>query len=108
MWLFQFRFNVITDRTIHSTNYTRPATETEGRFFVSVPLDREERDHYQLIIVAQDITFTPLLGYANVTINILDINDNHPVFVNDFKITYNVTEGPLLPEQNLLERLTVS
>ena len=102
------RFHVTTDRTIHSTNHTRPATETEGRFFVDVPLDREERDIYHLLIVAEDITFTPLLGYANVTINVLDLNDNNPIFLNDLKITFNVSEGSLLPEQHLLERLSVS
>ena len=75
---------------------------------MSVPLDREERDIYQLLIVAEDITFTPLLGYANVTINVLDLNDNNPVFLNDVKVIFNVTEGSLLPEETLLERLTVS
>lgn len=107
-WPIQFRFYVTTDRTIHSTDYTRPSTETEGRFFVGVPLDREERDIYNLIIVAEDITAIPLLGYANVTIRVLDINDNPPVFLNDIKVTFNVTEGSLLPEQHLLERLSVS
>lgn len=86
----------------------RPVTETEGSFYVSVPLDREERDHYQLLIVAQDITATPLLGYANVTITVLDLNDNNPVFINDYKVTFDVREGSLLPEEHLLERLTVS
>jgi len=98
----------MTDRTIHSTDHTRPPTETEGRFFVDVPLDREERDVYNLLIVAEDITFTPLLGYANVTIYITDLNDNPPIFVNDDKVTFNVSEGPLLPTEHLLERLSVS
>ena len=106
-WPMQFRFSVSTDRTIHSTDYTRAPTETEGSFFVSVPLDREERDIYYLTIVAEDITFTPLLGYANVTIYVSDLNDNNPVFLNDDKVIFNVTEGSLLPEQHLLERLSV-
>lgn len=58
--------------------------------------------------MAEDITFTPLQGYANVTINILDVNDNNPVFINDAKITFDVDEGPLEPAQQLLEHLTVS
>ena len=107
-WPIQFRFAVTTDQTIHSTDYTRAPTETEGSFFVSVPLDREERDIYYLTIVAEDITFTPLLGYANVTIYVSDLNDNSPVFLNDDKVIFNVTEGSLLPEQHLLERLSVS
>ena len=102
------RFRVTTDQTIHSTDHTRPPTETEGRFFVDVPLDREERDIYHLLIVAEDITPVPLLGYANVTINVLDVNDNNPIFLNDFKVTFNVREGSLLPRELLLERLTVS
>ena len=60
------------------------------------------------MIVAEDITFTPLLGYANVTINVLDLNDNNPIFQNDFKVTFDVNEGSLLPEDLLLERLSVS
>ena len=58
--------------------------------------------------MAEDITLTPLLGYANVTINVQDLNDNSPIFDPDFKVTFNVTEGSLLPEQLFLESLSVS
>ena len=51
-------------------------------------LDRESRDTYSLIIVAEDGGSPALTGTMTVSISIDDTNDNAPVFT---QTTYNVT-----------------
>ncbi|OUC45888.1 putative cadherin domain protein, partial [Trichinella nativa] len=44
------------------------------------PLDREKKDLYILNISATDGGVPPLTGYTTVFLNVLDSNDNPPVF----------------------------
>ncbi|XP_026094148.1 protocadherin alpha-3-like [Carassius auratus] len=51
-------------------------------------VDREITTTYKLLLTAVDGGNPPKSGILNITITILDINDNHPVFSRD---TYSVT-----------------
>ena len=73
----------------------RPPTRTTGVFASRVAFNREDVDRYDLILRASDITFTPLIGYANVTILILDQNDNDPIIDGPTKLYFSFPEcGP--------------
>jgi hypothetical protein len=62
-----------------------PAT---GELRVSAPLDREAVPQYSLTIRAQDRGSPSLATVATVSIDILDVNDNDPIFSQS---TYSVT-----------------
>ena len=44
-------------------------------------VDREVREQYTVVVVAQDLGRPPQLASRLLTINITDIDDNPPVFV---------------------------
>lgn len=68
-------FNVITDR-ISDGNFTAIITLIK-------PLDYETRSSYILTIVAEDdATLNPLSSVTTVSINIVDVQDQEPVFLN--------------------------
>ena len=46
------------------------------------PLDREKRDFYILSISAYDGGIPQNVGYSAVLVNVTDVNDNFPVFIN--------------------------
>ncbi|XP_062859536.1 protocadherin-15b [Trichomycterus rosablanca] len=52
----------------------------DGGIWTSVPLDRELREHYELVVEAWDAAPDPRRTSASVSITVLDINDNSPVF----------------------------
>ncbi|XP_038154999.1 protocadherin-20 [Cyprinodon tularosa] len=51
-----------------------------GLVSASVPLDRELNNVYKLLVSAQDSGSPPLESQASIIINILDQNDNAPIF----------------------------
>jgi protocadherin-16/23 len=48
-----------------------------GKVILQKPLDYEERQEYQLKILASD---TAHVAQTTLTIRVLDINDNYPIF----------------------------
>ena len=54
-----------------------------GYLYTQGQLDRELSDHYTVIVVAMDNGIPPRSSTATVQINILDENDNSPVFQED-------------------------
>ncbi|XP_076467630.1 cadherin-related tumor suppressor-like [Babylonia areolata] len=54
----------------------------DGTIFIAHTLDRETRDMYSLMIQVQDCGDRPRSSTANVTIYVLDANDNSPAFAN--------------------------
>lgn len=44
------------------------------------PLDREEKEEYNLTIIAKDHGSTPLISYSHVIVKVTDVNDERPVF----------------------------
>jgi hypothetical protein len=62
--------------------------------YVAKQLDREIRDHYQLTVVATDHGVERRSSAVNVTVNILDNNDNKPLFVNTTYTMYIKENSP--------------
>ncbi|XP_039518914.1 protocadherin gamma-A11-like [Pimephales promelas] len=55
------------------------------------PLDREKNSEHRLVLTAVDGGIPPKSGALNITVSVLDINDNRPVCIKDI---YSIT----LPE----------
>ncbi|XP_045494732.1 cadherin-related tumor suppressor [Colias croceus] len=55
--------------------------EATGQLFINKPLDRETTDRYRLVVVAHDSGQTVRLSATTtITVDVLDENDNAPVF----------------------------
>ncbi|XP_077448676.1 protocadherin-16-like isoform X2 [Stigmatopora argus] len=58
--------------------------ERTGHISTSAPLDREKQASYSFLVFASDLSpALPRNSSAQVTITIMDINDNAPVFIQD-------------------------
>lgn len=56
------------------------STSTRGRIVTAQPIDREEIALYQLSLIAEDVSDSPLSESIPVMISVLDVNDNFPLF----------------------------
>ena len=68
----------------------------DGNLYIASELDRETKDFYHLTVVAEDQGIPSRSSSANITIQILDANDNSPVFSNQSYTMYvmeNETPG---------------
>lgn len=54
-----------------------------GMIRVIESLDHETMSEYILTIIAHDRSAAPLSSSTYVTVNVTDVNDNHPEFVQD-------------------------
>ena len=86
--------------------HLRPPTVTRGRIYTTQELDREEVASYELTIVAQDTSLQPLSATAQLTISVLDINDNAPQFEMDV-FTIEVSEETLLEGSEVITEISV-
>eukprot|EP00794_Sanderia_malayensis_P020074 gene20074-22044_t len=64
-----------------------------GSIHIASSLDRENKSSYSIVVMASDKSVTPLLGFARVTVAVLDINDNKPSFLE--------LNGPLYIMENM-------
>ncbi|XP_057884622.1 protocadherin-15 isoform X1 [Melospiza georgiana] len=55
---------------------------SNGSIYTAVKLNREVRDHYELIVEATDGAVDPRRSTITLAIKVLDIDDNSPVFTN--------------------------
>ncbi|KAJ8412516.1 hypothetical protein AAFF_G00128520, partial [Aldrovandia affinis] len=70
-----------------------------GWITVLAPLDREKRATYSFLVCAMDSSpAAPHNTTARVTINILDVNDNAPFFIQD-PLVINVSSGSVSANQ---------
>ncbi|KAJ8248370.1 hypothetical protein GJAV_G00241300 [Gymnothorax javanicus] len=65
---------------------------SNGSIFTAARLDRETRDHYDLIVEASDGAVDPRRSTIALSIEVLDINDNSPVF-SQASYTANLPEN---------------
>lgn len=67
-----------------------------GWLYLRNSLDRETKDHYTLSIIATDNGTPSESATTRVVIDVLDANDNDPIFTHDFyefKIEENLQRG---------------
>ena len=83
---------------------SQPPIVTRARLVSQVPFDREEREMYQLSILAMDMSDQPLNMSIPVTVTILDRNDIQPAFADD-SYNFNILEAT---RQMLVTELSVS
>ena len=58
--------------------------DQSGRLYNLEPLDRELKDKYILRIFATDQGYPPLTGIATLNLELIDVNDNHPIFADSY------------------------
>lgn len=69
-----------------------------GEIYTASSIDREERDLYQLVVIALDMGQPALSSQVSLTITVLDENDNRPEFeqhVYDFSVFENQPSGEI-------------
>nr|CAD7403376.1 unnamed protein product [Timema cristinae] len=82
---------------------------TSGEIFVYKPLDRDlpnGRPQWRFTVFAQDEGGEGLVGYADVQVNLKDINDNAPVFLHGTyfgNVTENGTAGMAVMTMNAID-----
>lgn len=73
----------------------------------NITIDREEKDHYRLTVAATDQGIPSLSGTATVSIQIDDINDSQPEFLNPIQ-TVSVPEsasvGTVIAEMTAVDK----
>lgn len=72
--------------------------QTSGVIFVQEDLDFETNEIFSFVVVAQDLGVPSLSATADITVFILNVNDNPPVFV-PISFSFLVEEGSALQEQ---------
>ncbi|XP_057214580.1 protocadherin-15b [Triplophysa rosa] len=82
----QVRYRLVTHRDLFRIS-------SDGSVFTAAPLDREERDHYDLLVEARDGAKDPRRAALTLSVTVLDVDDNSPVFSQP---AYHVT----LPENS--------
>ncbi|XP_072483238.1 protocadherin-11 X-linked-like isoform X2 [Notamacropus eugenii] len=73
--------NGVITLTILNSNGSFLLDPVNGIIRPNISFDREKQDSYSFVVVATDGGRVPRSSSARVTINVVDINDNKPVFV---------------------------
>lgn len=76
-----------------------------GSIYTRVPLDRELRSQYDLVVEASDGAVDPRRTTLTISIQVMDIDDNSPVFSQQ---TYVVSVPENSPVGTLVLKLSVS
>uniref|UniRef100_A0A8C1FH96 Protocadherin-related 15b n=1 Tax=Cyprinus carpio carpio TaxID=630221 RepID=A0A8C1FH96_CYPCA len=82
----QVRYQLVSHRDLFRIS-------TDGSIFTAVPLDREERAQYDLVVQASDGGKDPRRTTVTLSIKVLDVDDNSPAFSQP---AYHIT----LPENS--------
>lgn len=94
---------------IHNSTLSLPFQISEGKFSASInlikQLDFETKPSYILTIQAQDsATTNPLTAFATVAINVIDVQDQPPTFLNaPYSATLQENTVEVLISQSLFE-----
>lgn len=75
--------NAIVEYSLASPSNVFNVDPSTGEVFTVGSIDREETDLYQLDIIATDSGQPPMTSQVPLTIVVLDVNDNEPVFESD-------------------------
>ncbi|KAL0831595.1 hypothetical protein ABMA28_002378 [Loxostege sticticalis] len=88
-------YRIVSDGNASNENYfkVQPAT---GWVYLAKPLDRETTARHKMTITATDNGLPPLSASASLVVNVLDANDNDPVFSKpayEFHVEENQKSG---------------
>ncbi|XP_046872443.1 protocadherin-15b, partial [Hypomesus transpacificus] len=75
---------------------------SNGSIFTSLPLDRETRGHYYLVVEASDGAVNPRKTRLTLSVVVSDVDDNSPVFSQP---SYNVTLAENSPKNTVILQL---
>ena len=70
-----------------------------GEIFTKTILDHERQSVYKLLVESKDHGTPPLFGHVNVTITVIDINDNFPVWKDDYNHCIELEENHPVDEK---------
>ncbi|CAK6979421.1 LOW QUALITY PROTEIN: protocadherin-15-like, partial [Scomber scombrus] len=91
----QVHYRLINHQKLFSINAT-------GAIRTSVPLDREVKGHYFLIVEAWDGAVDPRRSRLTLSVTVLDVDDNSPVFTQQ---TYSVNLPENSPKNTVILQL---
>ncbi|KAK9964140.1 hypothetical protein ABG768_005338, partial [Culter alburnus] len=94
----QVRYRLLNFASLFTINAT-------GSIFTAVPLDRETRSRYDLIVEASDGAVDPRRTTITLLVEVTDINDNSPVFSQP---TYTVNVQENTPGGTIILRLSAT
>uniref|UniRef100_A0A8D3E9S2 Protocadherin-15 n=1 Tax=Scophthalmus maximus TaxID=52904 RepID=A0A8D3E9S2_SCOMX len=94
----QVHYRLVNHQKLFSINAT-------GAIRTTSPLDREEQGHYSLIVEACDGAVDPRRSRLTLSVTVLDVDDNSPVFTQQ---TYNVNLPENSPKDSVILHLKVS
>lgn len=75
----------------------------DGYLYVKSPLDRETKDYYSLLLMAEDRGQPPRSSTVPLVVHVIDENDNSPQFTNT-TFTYHISENE--PPDSFVGKLT--
>ncbi|XP_034563499.1 protocadherin-15-like isoform X4 [Notolabrus celidotus] len=88
----QVHYRLVNHQKLFSINAT-------GAIRTTVPLDREIKGHYFLIVEAWDGAVDPRRSRLTLLVNVLDVDDNSPTFSQQ---TYNIILPENTPENTII------
>uniref|UniRef100_A0A3Q3X0X9 Protocadherin-15 n=1 Tax=Mola mola TaxID=94237 RepID=A0A3Q3X0X9_MOLML len=91
----QVHYRLVNHQKLFSINAT-------GAIRTEVPLDREAKGHYFLIVEAWDGAVDPRRSRLTLSVTVLDVDDNSPIFAQQ---TYNVSLPENTPKGTVMLQL---
>ncbi|XP_060803701.1 protein dachsous [Amyelois transitella] len=88
-------YRMASDNSTNNEEYFN-VQPTTGWVYLVKPLDRETAAKHKISIIASDNGIPPLFAKANLIVNVIDANDNEPVFSKaayEFKVEENLKPG---------------
>ncbi|XP_054878601.1 protocadherin-15-like [Poeciliopsis prolifica] len=91
----QVHYTLVNHQTLFSIN-------ASGAIRTAVPLDREVKGHYFLVVEASDGAVDPRRSRLTLSVTVLDVDDNSPIFSQQ---SYNVNLPENSPEDTVILQL---
>ncbi|XP_016536732.1 protocadherin-15-like isoform X1 [Poecilia formosa] len=91
----QVHYRLVNHQTLFSIN-------ASGAIRTAVPLDREVKGHYFLVVEASDGAVDPRRSRLTLSVSVLDVDDNSPIFSQQ---SYNINLPENSPEDTVILQL---
>uniref|UniRef100_A0A8C4NG34 FAT atypical cadherin 1 n=1 Tax=Eptatretus burgeri TaxID=7764 RepID=A0A8C4NG34_EPTBU len=70
-------FRILNPSVFFAMKSTAGVLQTTG-----IPFDREEQEIYEVVVEIRDVRSPPRIVHTIVSVNVVDVNDNSPIFAN--------------------------